>query len=320
MTSTPQDTHLGAFVVGSHLRHLRECQHLTPEGLARLIPGLGRPDTTAITALETGSGGDTGLVAAYLRAVDAGPAAADDFHRLIAGIQHDQPGAAFLDDGHGAQWRHLILEADADRLLLAASTTLPAPLRTVRTQAAMLMERPHGPAAAAAAPTTEPAARLTGCALCVAYREGLGAGPAGAEDWHQVIARMRGAAFDIRVRRADGPDTVLLLDEAALHPGAGSARAHAEQMGLLAELHARTRLNVLVVPSNSGAVLSGERAELSFGGRVVVATLEGSGVRYRTGPRHDLRFALSRSLDPGTSARLLAAAGGTLRRRRAGVW
>ncbi|MEV7595762.1 Scr1 family TA system antitoxin-like transcriptional regulator [Kitasatospora sp. NPDC089797] len=317
---------MGALVLGSQLRHLRECRGHSPDVLAARLPGPLCLGVDAVTALEAGLGEGfghdawTGPVAAYLRGVDAGALALADYTRIVATYQRDHRRTVFLDDGVGGPWRYQVLEATAARVLLTAWTSVPGPLRTAGTQAAMLMEAVSGPAAPRPAlPASSTALPHPGCDVCLMYRAAAPADPSAGERWQWTVGRARAESFDRRIGPGSGPETVLLLSEALLHQGAGGPHAHTAQMRLLADLHHRSRLQVQVVPLDSGVVLDAERAELDLAGRTLSARFEATGVSYREGPRHDVAFALARSYDPDTSARMLdQAADGTLRRPRRG--
>ncbi|MFE2727268.1 Scr1 family TA system antitoxin-like transcriptional regulator [Kitasatospora sp. NPDC059327] len=328
MTDISQDTRrrLGALLLGAHLRHLRECQNLTPADVAARVPGPHRLDADGVSDVEAGrtpvpGSARLGRLGSVLRACGAGRIALADYHRVVAACLREGLGPVLTDDALAWPHRYQVLEQGAARVLLTAFANLPGPLRTAQTWAAMWMEGdcadPVPREGTSPVLAMVPAA---GCEVCVAYRADLLAQPGTAARWQRAVAEARADTFDKRIRREDGPETILLLDEGVLHRRGGSARAHAAQMGHLADLTRHTRLLVRVVPFNSGAMLRGEKAELDLGGgRTVTASLGDAGVSYRDGPHPGLRFALERSLDPDVSGDLLdKAAAGTLRLPRRG--
>ncbi|MFB7673165.1 Scr1 family TA system antitoxin-like transcriptional regulator [Kitasatospora purpeofusca] len=331
MTRTPDTPHpdrprLGYMVLGRYLGHLRNCQNRTPGDIAKRLPASPPLTSRDITDLETGHGPVLREAAAadrlhpLLRAYGAGTVALADFHQAATEAGRDAAGRAWSDDGAGAAHRYQLLEQSAQHLLLAAVTSIPGPLRTDATARGMWMESSVAPL-----PTAPPYPALqvlpsAGCQVCRIYRADLLADANTATAWLQTVAAARKEALDQRIRRP-GPVTTLLIDEALLHRGAGSARAHAQQMLHLADLARTTRLQTWVVPLDSGAALRFDTVELGLDGRTVTANPAGAHTRYLDGEHHALRLALERAHDPETSLRLLEkAAAGTLRRPGRQPW
>ncbi|MER6399261.1 Scr1 family TA system antitoxin-like transcriptional regulator [Kitasatospora sp. NPDC001603] len=328
MTHIPPDTRrrLGALLLGAHLRHLRECQNLTSADVAERAPGPHRVSAGDVSDVEAGrtpvpAFAGLGRLGAVLGACGGGRIALADYHQVLAACQREDLGAALVDDALAWPHRYQLLEQEAARVLLAATATVPGPLRTEQTWAALSMEGDYGVPVPRArefsAPSAVPGA---GCELCVMYRADPLAQPGTRGAWQRAVAEVRAAAFDKRIRRGGATEAVVLLDEGVLYRRGGSARIHAAQMGHLADLTRHHRLQVRVVPFNAGALLRYEMAELDLGdGRTVTASLGDAGVSYRDGPDPSLRLAMERSLGPDISGELLdKAAAGTLRPPRRG--
>ncbi|MFJ3793465.1 Scr1 family TA system antitoxin-like transcriptional regulator [Kitasatospora sp. NPDC090091] len=310
-------THVGNLVLGTHLRHLRECQDLTPASVAARLPDPA-PGVDTINLMEAGSSpalrdaAANNRLAAFLHAYGAGLVAVADFHQAVDGI--DRHNSRFPDDGAGWTHRYQLLEQRADALLLAGVTSIPAPLRTIGMERAVWLEL-HAPSVPLGLPALM-AQPTGGCQPCRLYRDDLLKDSAMAGVWRAAVAAARAEAFDKRIRRESGQETVVLLDENLLYRPQAGPRAHADQMRHLVDLGATTRLRVRVVPANSGAILLADMAELTTQGRTLTAELGDSKADYADGVHSGLRFALERSLDPEASARLLErAAAGTLPRR-----
>ncbi|MFB8290237.1 Scr1 family TA system antitoxin-like transcriptional regulator [Kitasatospora purpeofusca] len=317
---------LGYLVLGRHLRHLRECQDLAPGDIADRLPAFPGLSSRDIADLEAGHGPVLREAAAadrlrfLLRAYGADTVAVADFHQGAAEAGREGGGRAWPDSGAGAAHRYQLLEQDAEHLLLAAVTSIPGPLRTAAVERGMWME--GGEAPLPPAPTSQVLRILptSGCQVCRIYRADLLADQNVAAVWQQAVAATRKEALDQRIRRP-GPVTTLLIDEALLHRGAGSSRAHAEQMAHLADLVRTTRLQVRVVPLLSGAALRFDTVELGLDGRTITANPAGTHTRYLGGEHHALRFARDRAHGPDTSLLLLKkAADGTLRRPDGQPW
>ncbi|MFB8243408.1 hypothetical protein ACFC58_43445, partial [Kitasatospora purpeofusca] len=234
MTHTLDRPRLGYVVLGRYLAHLRVCQNCTPGDIVDRLPASPPLTSRDITDLETGHGPALREAAAadrlhpLLRAYGAGTLALADFHQALTEAGREPAGRAWSDDGAGAAHRYQLLEQSAQHLMLAAVTSIPSPLRTDATARGMWMESSEAPL-----PTTPglPALRILpsgGCQMCRIYRTDLLADKNTAAAWQQAVTAARKEALHQRIRRP-GPVTTLLIDEALLHRGAGSARAHAQQ-------------------------------------------------------------------------------------------
>ncbi|MFD0279267.1 Scr1 family TA system antitoxin-like transcriptional regulator [Kitasatospora sp. NPDC127111] len=313
-TSATLDTpRLGDFVLGLHLRHLRECQGLARADISHRMPDHIPVTADGLAAIENGQSpqlrhaAERGRHHHYLTAYGAGHEASLDYLRRAQQITASPPDG-FVDDGLGWLHRYQIAEQNADTLLLAGDRTIPTPLRTPDYTAALAME--------ALAPTlAAPAPPGVGCPACPAYRSGRLANPATSTAWHRALHTARSEAFAARLHRPGPPTTTVLLAEGLLRRHVGGARTHARQMLHLDELARESGLQVRIVPAGSGVLLREGQARLRFGPRALTTRLLNEYATYREGASN-LDAALECALDPETSLRMVVnAAAGTLPRR-----
>ncbi|WP_316521169.1 Scr1 family TA system antitoxin-like transcriptional regulator [Kitasatospora brasiliensis] len=310
-------------VLGSHLRHLRECQ------------GLARADVTArlpaclqgidVDALEAGSSpvlreaAAGGRLADVLHAYGTGAIAATDFEHCVAANTRTRHGY-FIDRGPGRAHRYQLLEHQASSMLLAGSLLVPAAVRVpAYEQAVARKEASRVRVADNAAPRAAAPVSDRSCALCQAYRADLLHGPQAATAWLRQVGAVRAEAFEGRLRAPDAPPTTVLLDSDLLRRPDDEPGVHAAQMLHLAHLARTTALRVRVLPPAAGAVLTADTAELAFrDGRIVTAVWGLVDITYQHGDDLRPHIALDRALPPAESVRLLerAAAGDLPRRAR----
>ncbi|MGW7579759.1 Scr1 family TA system antitoxin-like transcriptional regulator [Kitasatospora sp. NPDC054768] len=313
---------LGDAVLGSHLRHLRECQGLARADVtARLPAGLQGID---VEALEAGSRpvlreeAACGRLAAVLHAYGAGVIAATDFEHCVAANIHARPGY-FMDRGPGRAHRYQLLEQRASAVLLAGSLLVPAAVRVPAYEQAVARKEASRLRVADNV-ATRPAAPVPdrGCPLCRAYRADLLDRPRAATAWLRQVGAVRAEAFEARLRAPEAPPTTVLLCSDLLRRPDDDPGVHAAQMLHLAHLARTTALRVRVLPLAAGAVLTSDTAELAFpDGRIVTAVWGLFDITYQHGDDPRPHTALERALPPAESIRLLERAAAADLPRRA---